>query len=432
MARKTEEKTALRVEKNNMKKKYKKTKELRDIFLIFLALCIAVSVYAFVDRAREREESFNKQDADLYRLPIALSGEENISAMSYSFIFYRYYYGILESDTFMLDYGAYGLDRSMPLRECLYTSQRNWYDRLSEETSTLIKETMRYNSIAKKEGTVIGAEEEKLIEEELAAMQAKADKEKMSLEDYIEYRYCPGMTVEEVETELRRFYLAKKQYQLTLDKLADFTKEELDAYYAENPLESLEGQENTPCVDIRMITLKDADSAKAVYEKAIATPTEEYFTKLVEENSTDDAVYYGGIYDDVVPGLMVANVDSWLFADGRKTGDIQVFTENDVFCVIYYISSGEESYLAYSRSELYDDRVESFYNKMEEDYPISENGATIDTVIPDYLATDYVSMPSMFSVTFIVMSALSLVMLCGAIVYIVKWRSMKRKYGFVD
>lgn len=430
MAKLTEEKNAHRLEKNTAKKKYKKTKELRDVFLILLAVCLVLTVYAFVDRAMEREECLSKQDEDLYRLPVALSGEENISAMSYSFYFYRYYYEILESDGFIVNYAIHGLDKDMPLRECLYTSLRNWYDRLSEETTTMVKETMRYNSIAKKNGVTISDAENKLIEEELDAMREKAKKEGMTLDEFIGYRYCPGMTVEDVKKDLQSFYLAKKQYQLTLDELGEFSKEELESYYKENPLESLKGKENTPCVDIRMITLKDAATAKAVYDKAMANPTEEYFEQLVMENSTDDAIYYGGIYDDVVPGVMVNNVDNWLFASDRKKGDIQYFTANDVFCVIYYVDSGEESYLAYSRSELFDDRVEAFYKKMEEDYPIQSNEATIDTVILDYLATDYVSLPPMFSVFFIIMASLSVLMLGGAVYAIIKCKAMKDKYDF--
>ncbi len=432
MAVNNENKQALRIEKNSMKRKYKNAKELRDIFLVLLALCIAASVYAFIDRAREREDSFAKQDAELYSIPVALNGEGNLSAMSYSFYFYRYYYDILDSEDFMVNYGAYGLDRTMPLRECLYTSQRNWYDRLSEETTTLLKETLRYNSIAAKEGTVIGDAEEKLVQEELAAMKAKAKKEGLGFEEYLSYRYCPGLTEGQVVTDLRRFYLAKKQYEITLEKISDFSKEELDAYYEENPLESLKGKENTPCVDIRMITLQDAAKAEEVYKKAITTPTEENFAKLVAENSTDDAIYYGGIYDDVVPGIMVANVDSWLFDQNRKKGDIQVFTENNVFCVIYYIDSGEESYLAYSRSKLYDQRVGEFYKKLEEDYPITENSATVDTVVLDYLATDYVSVPSVFSAFFIVTLSLSLIMLGGVVYAFVKVHKLKKKYGYAE
>ncbi len=432
MANVKEAKRTLIAEKNSMKKKYKTIKELRDIFLIFLAVCMALSVYAFVSRAREREASFDKLDGELYRNPVALSGNENLSAMSYSFFFYRYYYGILESENFMMDYGAYGLDSSMALRECLYTSQRNWYDRLSEETTTLVKETMRYNSIAAKEGTKLGADEEKLISEELEQMSEKAKKENMSLDEYIGYRYCPDMTVDEVVTELRRYYLARKQYEITLDKLGTFTREELDDYYAANPLESLKGNENTPCVDMRMITLKDAASAEAVYKEAIAAPTEEAFTKLVMQNSMDDAIYYGGLYDDVVPGMMVDNVNKWLFAAERKSGDIGLFTENEVYCVIYYVSAGEESYLAYSRSELYDERVSEFYKKMEEDYPISENSATIDTVIPDYLATDYISVPAMFSVFFVICAVLALFMLVGAVVMALRAYRMKKQYGYTE
>ncbi len=430
MANKT--KQDRRNERWNMRKKYRTAKEVRDVLIILLVAAIALSVIAFVSRKNDREQALNNADGDRYRATDVFTDTDKINAMEYTFYFYRYYYSILESDTFIQDYGAYGLDPTMKLRECLYTSLRNWYDRLSEEATNLIKETVRFNAIAKKNGTVLEKSDYEKIDEEIAQIKKKADKEGMSLDNYLSYRYCPDITEAEATKLLEKYYLASKQYDLTLEKLQNFTEEELKAYYDEHPLESLEGKENIPCVDIRMMSLQNAEKTKEVYDKAVAKPTEEYFTELVYQNSIDDAVYYGGVYDDVVPGMMVDTVDAWLFSSERKSGDITMFADDTLNCVIYYVSGGEASYLAYARSEYFNERVEGFYEDMEEDYPISVNEEAINTLVPDYLATDYVAVPTRFSVFFVISFSAAILLAVGTVIAVVSLRKKKKQYGFAE
>ncbi len=426
------DKQTRRDERWNMRKKYRTAKEIRDVLIILLVAAIALSVFAYISRSKDRETALHNADGDRFRATDVLTETDNINAMQFSFYFYRYYYGILESDTFMQDYGAYGLDSSMALRECLYTSLRNWYDRLSEEATNLIKETVRFNAMAKENGTRLEEADIKKIDEEISELGKKAQKAAMSLDDYLSYRYCPDMTEAEAREALEKYYLASKEYDLTIEKLQAFTEEELKSYYNEHPLESLKGKEDTPCVDIRMITLQNAEKTKQVYDEALKNPTEEHFTELVYKNSVDEAIYYGGIYDDVVPGMMVAKIDEWLYAAERKSGDIAMFSDDTLNCVIYYVSAGEASYLAYARSEYFNERVESFYKELEAEYPISVNEEAVNTLIPDYLATDYVAIPSRFSVFFGISAVSAILLAVGTVLSFVYINKTKKQYGFAE
>lgn len=114
-------------------------------------------------------------------------------------------------------------------------------------------------------------------------------------------------------------------------------------------------------VDVRhiLIQVTDADEdgeisdeEKAEAEKTMADiqaewdasdKTEDTFAALAEEYSQDHGSHHnGGLYEHVYKGQMVTEFDDFCFADGRKTGDVElVYNESTGYHLIYFVGEND-------------------------------------------------------------------------------------------
>lgn len=71
------------------------------------------------------------------------------------------------------------------------------------------------------------------------------------------------------------------------------------------------------------------------------------FADMANKHSADGDGTTGGLYEDVVPGQMVANFDAWCFEEGRKAGDTGLVESEYGWHIMYYEGDSETTYREY-------------------------------------------------------------------------------------
>lgn len=95
---------------------------------------------------------------------------------------------------------------------------------------------------------------------------------------------------------------------------------------------------------------KNAEDALAKFQKG--DKTEESFAALATDLSEDTGSQSnGGLYENVLPGNMVAEFDKWIFDAGRKTGDAEIVETEYGYHVIYFVAKHDNYYDGAIRQE---------------------------------------------------------------------------------
>ncbi len=187
--------------------------------------------------------------------------------------------------------------------------------------------------------------------------------------------------------------------------------------------------------------------ADKIYNLAVEDGTEEYFATLAKNHSFDlDVARYGGEYADIVPGDVVEEYEEWVFEDGRKYGDIGMVKSGDDYHIIFFIKSGDPCWKVTAKNAMVDERMERFAERIKTEIPLIKDEATVNTKLPDNLATeydrDYVVLERdgklVYKITFkfttvlaeVIMSAVSLVALGFTVWAFVYTAKLKKKYGY--
>lgn len=88
---------------------------------------------------------------------------------------------------------------------------------------------------------------------------------------------------------------------------------------------------------------KNADDALAKFQKG--DKSEESFASLATELSEDEGSQSnGGLYENVLPGSMVAEFDSWIFDANRKAGDVEIVKTDYGYHVMYFVAAHDNYY----------------------------------------------------------------------------------------
>ena len=97
------------------------------------------------------------------------------------------------------------------------------------------------------------------------------------------------------------------------------------------------------------------------------------FGDLANEHSADGDGTTGGLYEDVVPGQMVANFDAWCFEEGRKAGDTGLVDSEYGWHIMFYEGDSETTYREYLVDyALRTTAVDEWYNALIEATKITE------------------------------------------------------------
>lgn len=113
-----------------------------------------------------------------------------------------------------------------------------------------------------------------------------------------------------------------------------------------------EAAENFDTVNVRHILIqpenKDDDASwkeakeqiDTIYKQWKKKPTEEYFTELAKEKTTDTgSKENGGLYENVKPGDMVDTFDAWCFDSSREKGDNGIVKTTYGYHLMYFVKN---------------------------------------------------------------------------------------------
>lgn len=269
-------------------------------------------------------------------------------------------YYIMQFVNFMNQYGGYasmlGLDNTQPLSE-----QPSMVGDLTWEQYFLMAGMQQFQQVtslaakADAEGFKVSQEENALLEERLAQMEAEAKTNGFETTDaYIESLFGPGVRMEDYARFLRldnlcgAFY--KDLYRRTMaDEMA------LQEYRDANPGEFEGIEDDSMTVNVRHIlflsdpnedgtaTDEEKANAKARAEELLAAaqanPSEDYFAELAKENSQDPGSKdNGGLYEYVAPGTMVEEFNDWCFDAARQPGDTDIVETPYGYHVMYFVA----------------------------------------------------------------------------------------------
>ena len=69
--------------------------------------------------------------------------------------------------------------------------------------------------------------------------------------------------------------------------------------------------------------------------------TEDSFAELAKKYTDDSNGEKGGLYEDVTTNTMVPTFNNWIFADGRKAGDVEIVPTEFGYHIIYFVSEND-------------------------------------------------------------------------------------------
>lgn len=109
-------------------------------------------------------------------------------------------------------------------------------------------------------------------------------------------------------------------------------------------------------------------------------PTEDNFAKLANENSDDSGSNTtGGIYEDVIYGRMVPEIEEWLFDESRKPGDTEVvYVSSSNYSgahVLYYVGEGEQYNVSIAENLQTQEDYDNWMAEREVNYEIKKKFA---------------------------------------------------------
>ena len=101
--------------------------------------------------------------------------------------------------------------------------------------------------------------------------------------------------------------------------------------------------------------------------------TEDSFAELAKTKSTDTgSSANGGLYENVYPGQMVPNFNSWCFDASRKAGDTGIVESTYGYHVMYFVGNAEQTYRDYQiTNDLRTADMETWFQGLLENYAIT-------------------------------------------------------------
>ena len=188
---------------------------------------------------------------------------------------------------------------------------------------------MLYSETAKANGFDGGAELEETVSETFSSLESTATAYGYTPSDYLKALYGSLMTRSVFERNLRMVALSEA-YQEYVSDVSNYSDAELQAEYDAEP-------DAYDAVSVRHILVSDEETAQDILAQWEAgDKTEDSFAALAQENSLDNADD-GGLYTDVLQGMMVTQFNDWCFDASRKTGDTGIVETMYGYHVMYFV-----------------------------------------------------------------------------------------------
>ncbi|MCR5636651.1 MAG: peptidyl-prolyl cis-trans isomerase [Clostridiales bacterium] len=121
--------------------------------------------------------------------------------------------------------------------------------------------------------------------------------------------------------------------------------------------------------DFDYLTLEQASTVLTEWE--LSGKTTEKFDELAAEYSDDKAsAKNGGLYENVIQGETVTEFDSWCFDKNRKPGDYEIIKTDYGYHIMYFVSTGEETWKIQVQSDMISEDYDKLYDNLREKYDI--------------------------------------------------------------
>lgn len=273
-------------------------------------------------------------------LPAKLSTGVTIDGEKYTVAELNYYYSASYMNFYntYYTYLSYGLffDTSLSLSTQDYSEDMTWRDYFIESAIDSMTEVQILNNAAEAAGFTLPEEYEEQYAETIESIRTNwKDLGYSSLKQYLTMNYGKGVTMDIVEEQLYRTFIASAYSEYLYDSY-EYTTAELDAYHAEHA-------DETDVIDYAYYAIYDGDEVDAdALVAAIDGTSEEEFTAYMEEN-----------YDGAAPtSLSYAGSDlnelfaDWLLDASRTAGDAAAFTDEDgdVTYVVMFLDRDDGDY----------------------------------------------------------------------------------------
>lgn len=326
-------------------------------------------------------DSYTGEEGDLSKLGdiVATIDDNDLTNSQFAVWYWQTYYDLVSQ--FGGYASMYGLDTTAPLdgQECMIAEvNMTWEQFLIEQSLSNWHTYMSLYLEAKANNLTINEENQQTLdnlEEEMAAA-AKTygfeDAAAMLVSDYGE-----GVTMEDYRYFMEVLMLGNQYYTQQAEALAP-TAEEVDVYYQENSANYITNgieQNDMPAnVNVRHILIKPAsvpagestdasdpteetqsqeellalsrEKAQSILDQWKAgEATEESFGALATKFTEDPgSASNGGLYENVLPGQMVAEFNDWCFDPARKPGDTALVETSYGIHVMYFVSGADTAY----------------------------------------------------------------------------------------
>ena len=132
-------------------------------------------------------------------------------------------------------------------------------------------------------------------------------------------------------------------------------------------------RDNVLLKNVMYMVFEDSDGtegkvkADSIYKNWQENPTAERFEELCQR-------YDGGKGENVARNQFNADINAWVFAEGRKAGDCAIIEVNGGAYLLYMLEDGEPAWLYNVRNTLAENAYEEDLDKIIEKHPTKYNG----------------------------------------------------------
>lgn len=124
--------------------------------------------------------------------------------------------------------------------------------------------------------------------------------------------------------------------------------------------------------NVRFILTASADGAAIVEEWKGGEATEESFAELVEKYSEGDKTN-GGLIEGVTSGSVLSDIQSWLFKEERKTGDVtSISAANGNTYVLYYAGTGKPQWKVTAGNTMASQMMTEYVENLKNTYTVTD------------------------------------------------------------
>lgn len=132
--------------------------------------------------------------------------------------------------------------------------------------------------------------------------------------------------------------------------------------------------DETPAVNMRIISKKDVDAQTILDEWKSGEATEESFGALADKYNEESSFNAeGGYYEGVTKSGTHEALAAWLFEEGRAAGDATVIkTDDGLSYALYYVGQGEPEWKNTAKSAILTEVMEAYLKEISEGYEVED------------------------------------------------------------